>query len=97
MFQRTRKKGAERDGKRIGRENRENRENVHVTDKRRSHVTFLPGDGRPRRSGGLAVQDDGHAVDHGAVGGSGGDVWGDTCGATNTQGKYQEKLRGLKG
>lgn len=40
--------------------------------------TFLPGDGRPRGPGGLAVQDDRRAVDHGAVGGAGRDVRGDT-------------------
>lgn len=46
--------------------------------------TFLPGDSRPWSPRGLAVQDDRHAVDHGAVGGSGRDIWGDACGATNT-------------
>ena len=44
--------------------------------------TFLPGDSRPRSSRGLAVQDDWHAVDHGAVGGSGCDIRGDAWGET---------------
>lgn len=39
--------------------------------------TFLPGDGRARRPRGLAVEDDGHAIDHRAVLGTPRDVGGD--------------------
>lgn len=49
--------------------------------------TFLPGDSRSRRSRGLAAQDDRHAVDHSAVGGSGCDVWRNTYVETKTYGE----------
>lgn len=41
--------------------------------------TFLPRDGRARSPRGLAVEDDGHAVNHRAVLGTPGDVGGDAC------------------
>lgn len=54
--------------------------------------TFLPGDGRPRGPGGLAVQDDGRAVNHGAVGGAGRDVGGDTCATAGNRKKSADAL-----